>query len=314
MGELLYARDYYGKALVELGREREDIVVLDADLSGSTRTAKFGKEFPNRFFNVGVAEQNLMGVAGGLASCGFTVFASSFAIFATGRAWEQIRNTICANELNVKIVATHAGITVGEDGASHQANEDIAIMRAIPNMRVIVPCDAYETYEVIKAIADIPGPVYVRMGRSKVPVVEERKGPFSLGKGEVLKEGKDCYIVACGLMVHQSLEASKVLEGMGISAGVVNMPSIKPLDKDLLIDLARQTGLIVTCEEHSVIGGLGSAVVEVLSQEQPVKVVVIGVNDVFGQSGSPEELLKAYGLDVDSIVERVASAVRSVRG
>ena len=314
MGELLYARDYYGKALVELGREREDIVVLDADLSGSTRTAKFGKEFPNRFFNVGVAEQNLMGVAGGLASCGFTVFASSFAIFATGRAWEQIRNTICTNELNVKIVATHAGITVGEDGASHQANEDIAIMRAIPNMRVIVPCDAYETYEVIKAIADIPGPVYVRMGRSKVPVVEERKGPFSLGKGEVLKGGKDCYIVACGLMVHQSLEASKVLEGMGISAGVVNMPTIKPLDKDLLIDLARQTGLIVTCEEHSVIGGLGSAVVEVLSQEQPVKVVVIGVNDVFGQSGSPEELLKAYGLDVDSIVERVASAVRSVRG
>ncbi len=305
MSEKLYARDYYGKALVELGRERRDIVVLDADLSGSTRTAKFAQEFPERFFNVGVAEQNLMGVSAGLASCGLKVFASSFAMFATGRPWDQIRNTICANKLDVKIVATHAGITVGEDGASHQANEDIAIMRAIPNMRVIAPCDAYETYEVIKAIVDIPGPFYVRMGRSKVPVVTERKEKFEFGKGQVLREGKDAYILAHGLMVYNSLRAGELLSQQGLSIGVVNMPTIKPLDTELVLEVAKKVKAVVVCEEHSVIGGLGSAVAEFLSQNYPIRLELIGINDVFGQSGTPDELLSAYGLDVDSIVKRV---------
>ncbi len=311
MSELLYSRDFYGKALVDLGRERKDIVVLDADLSGSTRTAKFRDEFPDRFFNIGVAEQNLMGISAGLASCGFTVFASSFAIFATGRPWDQIRNTICANHLNVKIVATHAGITVGEDGASHQANEDIAIMRAIPNMRVISPCDAFETYEVIKAIADIPGPFYVRMGRSKSPVVEERAHHFQFGKGQILRDGKDCFLFAHGLMVYNSLRAAEHLEKEKISVGVVNMPTIKPLDEELVLDIASKVKKIAVCEEHSVIGGLGSAISELLSQKQPVKMTLIGIGDVFGQSGSPDELLKAYGLDIDSIVSKVRDLVRN---
>ncbi len=306
MGEkLLYARDYYGKALVELGREKKNIVVLDADLSGSTRTARFGQEFPERFFNVGVAEQNLMGIASGFAACGFTVFASSFAMFATGRAWDQIRNTICSNKLDVKIVATHAGITVGEDGASHQANEDIAIMRAIPNMRVIVPCDAYETYEAIKEIAKIDGPFYVRIGRSKVPVIGLRKKGFRLGKGEVLKEGRDVCLIACGLMVSMALKASELLESQGISTGVVNMSTIKPIDKELLMEVADKYKVIVSCEEHSIIGGLGSAISEFLIEQPIVKVGFIGVQDIFGQSGSPQELLKAYNLTEETIVDKV---------
>ncbi len=309
MSREFYARDFYGQALVELGRERSDIVVLDADLSGSTRTAKFAKEFPDRFFNVGVAEQNLMGISAGLATCGFTVFASSFAMFATGRPWDQIRNTICANKLDVKIVATHAGITVGEDGASHQANEDIAIMRAIPNMRVISPCDAFETYEVIKEIASLPGPFYVRMGRSKVPVVEERKEKFKFGKGQILRRGKDCFVFAHGLMVYNSLQSAKRLESEGISVGVVNMPTIKPLDEELVLNIASQVKKIVVCEEHSVIGGLGSAIAELLSQRHPVHLLLIGINDVFGQSGTPDELLKAYGLDIDSISARIRQFV-----
>ncbi len=309
MTKFLYARDYYGKALIELGERREDIVVLDGDLSGSTRTAKFGAKFPERFFNMGVAEQNLMATAGGLASCGLVVYASSFAVFATGRPWDQIRNTICMNNLNVKIVATHAGITVGEDGASHQANEDIAIMRAIPNMKVVVPADAYETYEAIKEIADIEGPVYVRLGRAKVPVVEERKQKFKFGKGYILKRGKKAdksvCIVACGLMVYNSLRAAQILEKDGFSCTVINMPTVKPIDKDLLIDVAAECDFVVTCEEHSIVGGLGSAVCEAISCKVPKRICLIGIEDVFGQSGSPDELLKAYGLDVDGIVKRI---------
>ncbi len=301
MTEKIYTRDYYGKALVDLGKERQDIVVLDADLSGSTRTSMFAKEFPDRFFNVGVAEQNLMGISAGIASCGFTVFASSFAMFATGRPWDQIRNTIAANRLNVKICATHAGITVGEDGASHQANEDIAIMRAIPNMRVIVPCDAYETYEAVKAIAQIDGPFYLRMGRSKFPVIPNRL-PFEFGKGQVIERGKDVCIVACGIMVSVAFEAVAILREKGISPTLVNMPTIKPIDKDLLLELTKGHNLFITCEEHSIIGGLGSAVCEALSEVQGVTIKRLGIPDTFGQSGTPDELMRHYGLTVENIV------------
>ncbi len=301
MTEKIYTRDYYGKALVELGRERQDIVVLDADLSGSTRTSMFAREFPDRFFNVGVAEQNLMGISAGIASCGFTVFASSFAMFATGRPWDQIRNTISANKLNVKICATHAGITVGEDGASHQANEDIAIMRAIPNMRVIVPCDAYETYEAVKAISQIDGPFYLRMGRSKFPIISNRPS-FEFGKGQVIEKGKDVCIVACGIMVSVALEALAMLREKGISATLVNMPTIKPIDKELLLELAEGHSLFITCEEHSIIGGLGSAVCEVLSEAKGVVVRRLGIPDTFGQSGDPDELMCHYGLTAENIV------------
>ncbi len=303
--EMLYARDYYGNALVELGKKNDKVVVLDADLSGSTRTAKFAKEFPERFFNMGVAEQNMMGVASGLASCGNVAFASTFAMFASGRAWEQIRNTIAPNYLNVKIIATHAGITVGEDGSSHQANEDIAIMRAIPNMRVIVPADANETFEVIKLIARIDGPFYVRMGRSKSPVIKERK-KFEFGKGQVLSQGKDVCVIACGTMVSEALKAMRILkEEKGMEITVVNMPTIKPIDEKLIIDMAKKHKKIITCEEHSIIGGLGSAVSEALSENAPIELKRIGVRDVFGQSGPPNELMAYYGLTAQDIVNEV---------
>ncbi len=305
-GEKLYARDFYGKALVELGGERDDIVVLDADLSSSTRTAKFAEKFPHRFFDMGVAEQNMMGVASGLAACGNTVFASTFAMFASGRAWEQVRNTIAANKLNVKIVATHAGITVGEDGSSHQANEDIAIMRAIPDMRVIVPADAYETFEIIKCIAEEKGPFYVRMGRAKTPVIENRP-KFQLGKGQVLKQGNETCIVACGIMVDMALQAACELKAKGMNITVVNMPTVKPIDKELLIALSESHSLFVACEEHSIIGGLGCAVSDVLSEVKGVIVKRIGIQDKFGQSGHPDQLLRHYGLTKERIVDLVSS-------
>jgi len=302
MSEVMMARDIYGNTLLELGRKNKDIVVLDADLSGSTRTAKFAKEFPDRFFNVGVAEQNLMGIAAGLASCKKIVFASTFAMFGIGRAWGQIRNTIAYSELNVKIVLTHAGITVGPDGASHQSLEDIALVNVIPNMVIMTPCDGPETREIILAAVRHNGPVYVRLGRSKVPTIDG-KGRFQMGKACILREGKDISIIACGIMVKQALDAAKILAAENKSARVVNMHTIKPIDKEMVIDCARTTNRIVVCEEHMITGGLATAVSEVLAEEIPVRIERIGVKNRFGQSGSPAELMKEYHLTAEDIVK-----------
>lgn len=307
--EFLYQRDIYGKTLVELGKGNKDIVVLDADLSSSTRTSFFAKEFPERFFNFGVAEQNMMATAAGLASCGKVVFVSTFALFATGRAWDQIRNSICYNHLNVKIVASHAGITVGEDGASHQAIEDIAVMRCIPNMTIIVPCDGPETREAILAVAEREGPAYIRLGRAKFPTIEN-KGKFEIGKGYTLCEGKDLTIIACGLMVSHVLTAVEELRKEKIEATVINMHTIKPLDKETILKYAHLTKRILVCEEHMVTGGLGSAVAEFLSEVYPVPVTRIGVQDRFGQSGTPDELLKEYGLSWEKIVVKAKELVK----
>lgn len=300
----LATREAYGKALVELGKENKDIVVLDADLSKSTKTVDFAKAFPERFFNMGIAEGDMMATAAGFATCGKIPFASTFAIFASGRAFEQIRNSICYPELNVKIAATHAGLTVGEDGASHQAIEDLAIMRAIPNMTVICPCDDVETISAIKEVAAMKGPVYIRLGRSSVPTInDEKEYKFEIGKAVTLKEGKDVTIFATGIMVSEALKAAQILEKQGIDAQVINIHTIKPIDEKAVIEAAKKTGAVVTCEEHSVIGGLGSAVCEVLSEYCPVPVKRVGVMDMFGESGKPAELLKEYGLTADNIVE-----------
>ncbi len=303
-------REAYGKALVELGKSNPKVVVLDADLSKSTKTADFKAEFPSRFFNMGIAEANLMGASAGLAASGKIPFASTFAVFAAGRAFEIIRNSICYPKLNVKICATHAGITVGEDGASHQALEDIAIMRSLPNMSVIVPADAEETKKAIYSIAEYNGPVYTRLGRSGVPVLFDEDYEFVLGKGVQLADGSDVSIIACGIMVAESLKASEILAQEGISARVINMSSIKPIDKDLIVKAAAETGAIVTAEEHNVIGGLGSAVAEVVSEERPVPVKMVGVKDTFGESGKPAHLLEKYGLTADEIVKAVKDVLK----
>ena len=303
-------REAYGKALAELGKVNDKIVVLDADLSKSTKTADFGKEFPDRFINMGIAEANMMGVAAGLSTCGKIPFVSSFAMFAAGRAFEQIRNSICYPRLNVKICATHAGLTVGEDGASHQAIEDLAIMRAIPNMTVISPADAVETEAAIKAIAEYEGPCYVRLGRAAVNVINDPATyKFEIGKGVELREGNDVTIVATGIMVDEALVAQEALKNEGISARVINIHTLKPLDVNLLVKAAKETKAIVTVEEHNIIGGLGSAVSEALSEECPVPLVKVGVRDTFGESGKPNELLKAYGLTAENIVEAVKKAI-----
>ncbi len=306
-------RDAYGKTLLELGKTNPNIVALDADLSASTKTAVFGKEFPNRFFNAGVAEQDMICTAAGLASTGKIAFASTFAMFATGRPWEQIRNTVAYSKLNVKIVATHAGLTVGEDGASHQAIEDIAIMRVIPNLQVIVPADAQETISVIKAVAELPGPFYVRLSRSATPVFYPKDKPvdFNLGRADVLRDGKDVTIMACGVMVTTAMEAADVLEKEGISARVVNMSSIKPIDADMIVKCATETKGIVTVEEHTIYGGLGSAVAEVLLQKSPklVPMKFVGVQGVFGESGNPDDLLKKYGLTTENVVGKAKEIV-----
>ncbi len=298
-------RDAYGEALVELGKKDPRIVVLDADLSGSTRTAKFAKEFPDRFFNMGIAEQNLMVAAAGFAITGFIPFASTFAIFATGRAWEPIRQSIAYSNINVKIVASHAGITVGEDGGSHQAVEDITLMRVIPNMHVFVPADATETRKVIEKVVEIEGPCYVRTGRSKVPIIFDDNYKFEPGKAHRVREGKDVSIIATGIEVYESLRAAELLKREGISASVVNMSSIKPIDKEIIVEEAESTGRIVTVEEHSIYGGLGSAVAEVLCQSLPAKLKIIGIKDEFGISGKAEELVKYFGLDSESIAREV---------
>lgn len=304
IGDMAATREAYGKALKELGDKNTNVVVLDADLSGSTQTKHFAKAHPDRFFNMGIAEMNMIGTAAGLARMGKIPFASSFAMFAAGRAWEFVRNSVAHNHLNVKICATHAGLTVGEDGASHQIIEDVAIMRVIPTMTVIVPADAIEAYQAIYAIAEYDGPVYARLGRAKVPVVFDESYQFQIGKAATLQEGKDISLIACGVMVYRALEAAKELEAQGISVEVINMATIKPLDNAAIIKTASKTGRVITLEEHNVIGGLGDAVASVLSEEVETKVKFkrMGVEDKFGQSGDGMELLDHYGLGVKDIV------------
>ena len=301
-------RDAYGNALKELG-ERDDILVLDADLAKATKTIAFKKEYPDKFIDCGIAEGNMMGIAAGLATTGYTVFASSFAMFAAGRAFEQVRNSIAYPNLNVKIAATHAGISVGEDGASHQCCEDIALMRSIPNMVIINPADDVEARQAVLAAAEHEGPVYMRFGRLAVPRVNAEDYKFEIGKGVTLRDGNDVTIVASGLMVAEALEAADKLAEEGIDARVINIHTIKPIDKELLVKAAKETGAIVTAEEHSIIGGLGGAVCEALCEEYPVPVIRLGVNDTFGKSGPALELLKIYGLDADNIAAKAKIAL-----
>ncbi|MCL2032349.1 MAG: transketolase family protein [Methanomassiliicoccaceae archaeon] len=309
----LAQRNYYGKALADLAATDPNVVVLDADLADSTKTSEFRKVAPERFIEVGIAEQNMIGVASGLAASGKTVFASTFAVFATGRCWEQIRLAVAYPKLNVKIVATHCGISVGEDGASHQALEDIAIMRALPNMTVISPADAYETYAATMEIAGFCGPVYMRMGRSEFPVITEKDAKFVIGRAAVLREGNDVTLVGTGQMVYHCMEASKILSEEGIDAEVVNMSTIKPLDKVTLRTSLQKTGCSVTAEEHSVIGGLGSAVADFLSAEMPTPLEMVGTKDTFGESGTPSQLFEKYGLTPRDIAEAAKRAVERKR-
>lgn len=302
-------RDAYGKALVELGEKDDKVIVLDADLAAATKTGAFKKAFPERFFDTGIAESNMMGIAAGLATTGYTVFASSFAMFAAGRAFEQVRNTIGYPHLNVKIGATHAGISVGEDGASHQCCEDIALMRTIPGMVIINPADDIEARAAVLAAAKYEGPVYMRFGRLAVPRIFDEDYKFEIGKAVTLKEGTDVTVIATGLLVAEAVEAAKTLESEGISVNLINMATIKPLDKDAVIAAAKKTGCIVTAEEHNVIGGLGSAVSEAVCEEYPVPVVKLGVEDTFGKSGPAVELLHLFGLDAAHIVEKAKLAL-----
>lgn len=302
-------REAYGKALVELGEIDKNVVVLDSDLSAATKTGAFSKAFPERFFNTGIAECNMMGVAAGLAATGHTVFASTFAMFAAGRAFEQVRNTIAYPRLNVKIGATHAGISVGEDGASHQCCEDIALMRSIPGMVILNPADDVEARAAVFAAAEYDGPVYMRFGRLAVPRIFDESYKFEIGKAVILKEGTDVTIIATGLMVNEALIAAEELLKDGISAQVVNMATIKPLDAETVINCAKKTGAVVTAEEHNIIGGLGSAVCEVLSQSVPVPVLRVGVEDVFGKSGPAQELLCLFGLDAENIIKTSKRAI-----
>ncbi len=303
-------REAYGRALAELGGYNKRVVVLDADLSKSTKTADFARVFPERFFNMGVAEQNLIGTAAGLAAAGKIPFASTFAVFATGRAFDQIRNSVAYAGLNVKIAATHAGVTVGEDGGSHQSVEDIAVMRSLPNLTVFVPADEAETFGAVRAAAEIDGPVYIRLGRAGVPPVHGQGFRFVPGKAVIIREGRDAAIIATGIMVAAALKAASALAGEGIEARVVSMHTIKPLDVEAVLSAARETGALVTAEEHSVIGGLGGAVCEAVCQLYPVPVKRVGLPDVFGESGKPEELLEKFGLTPSGIADAVRGAVK----
>ncbi len=303
-------REAYGEALVELGRENPDVVVLDADLSKSTKTINFKKHFPERFFNLGIAEQNMLGTAAGLAAAGKIPFCSTFAVFAPGRCFDQLRNSIAYPKLNVKIGASHAGITVGEDGATHQSVEDIALVRAVPNLTVFVPADAVETKKAVMAAAEIKGPVYIRLGRAAVPVLHGEDFVFEPGKAVVMREGGDAAIIAAGVMVAEALAAAEELSREGISVRVLNIHTIKPLDKEAIISAAKETGAIVTAEEHSVIGGLGSAVAETVGEHYPVPVFRVGIPDVFGESGKPGELMEKYGLKARHLAAAVRKAIR----
>ncbi|WP_298704211.1 transketolase family protein [uncultured Veillonella sp.] len=303
-------REAYGAALAEIGAKNKNIVVLDADLSKSTKTDTFKKVVPERFFNVGIAEQNLISVGAGLAAAGKIPFVSSFSMFATGRAFEQVRNAVCYAKLNVKICATHAGITVGEDGATHQSLEDIACMRAIPNLTVIVPADEAETKAVVSWAAEYNGPVYVRLGRAGVADVTPENYTFTPGKSTELVAGTDVSIIACGALVGPAVDAAAMLKEQGVSARVINMASIKPIDADAIIKAATETGAIVTAEEHNIIGGLGAAVAEVVTEHKPVPVIRVGTNDTFGESGTPKELMAKYGLTAEHIVEAAQTAIK----
>lgn len=302
-------RDAYGKALAELGGRNKDIVVLDADLSRSTKTGDFFDLYPERFFNIGIAEANMVGIAAGFATTGKIPFVSTFAIFGTMRAADQVRNSICYPNLNVKLALTHAGITLGEDGASHQTVEDISVMRTLPNMTVIVPADGEEARQAVNAAAEYVGPVYLRLGRPKVPAIFDSSYKFEIGKGVVVHEGDDVTVIACGIMLSPALEAARELAGQGVSVRVINMPTIKPIDRDLIIAAARETKGIVTAEEHSIIGGLGSAVAEVVGESVPTKVLRVGVMDTFGESGKPDELLQKYGLTKEHIVSKIKEII-----
>lgn len=305
-------RESYGEALAELGDEYDNLYVFDADLAAATKTSIFKKKFPDRFFDCGIAEANMMGVAAGMAAAGKIPFASTFAMFAAGRAYEIVRNSIGYPHLNVKIGATHAGISVGEDGATHQCNEDIALMRTIPGMTIINPADDIEAKAAVRAAVEFNGPVYMRFGRLAVPVFNDPETyKFEIGKGIKLRDGKDVAIIATGLMVNESIEAAKILASKGVDATVINIHTIKPIDKDIIIEAAKNTGLVLTVEEHSVIGGLGSAVSDVLSENYPAKVIKIGVNDVYGHSGPAVDLLKEFGLSSENIVKTAIEAVNS---
>lgn len=296
-------RDAYGETLKRLGAVNPDIIVLDADLSSSTKTFVFAKEYKDRFFNTGIAEANMIGVAAGLASAGKIPFASTFAVFGAGRAYEQIRNSVCYPKLNVKIAVTHAGLTVGEDGATHQMLEDIALMRALPNMTVVVPADAAETEAVITWAASYDGPIYIRLGRAKCEDIMPAEMTFTPGKSTKLSDGNDLTIIACGIMVAKAVEAAAILKKKDISARVINMSSIKPIDEDAIIKASKETGAVITCEEHTVMGGLGSAVAEVICKNTPVPMSMIGTEDTFGESGKADDLLNKYGLSTEHIVE-----------
>ncbi|NKF07630.1 transketolase family protein [Clostridium gasigenes] len=298
-------RESYGMALVELGLENEKVVVLDADLSKSTKTNDFKNQFKDRFFNAGIAEQNLMGMAAGFANVGNIPFASTFAVFATGRAFEIIRNSICYPKMNVKIAATHAGITVGEDGGSHQSIEDIALMTSLPNMTVIVPADHREAMQATKAAAKFDGPVYLRFGRCNTEDIFDENYKFEIGKGVELRKGNDITVIATGMMVQKAIEASRILEAEGVYVRVINISTIKPIDRKIIIKAARETKAIITAEEHSIIGGLGARVAQVVCDEIPTKVKMIGINDVFGQSGTPDELMEKYNLTTEAIITKV---------
>lgn len=299
-------RDSYGQTLVDLGAENKDIVVMDADLAAATKTALFAKAYPDRFFDTGIAEGNMAGIAAGLASCGKIPFISSFAMFATGRAYEQIRNSIGYPQLNVKICASHAGITVGEDGASHQCLEDIALMRSIPGMVVMCPADDIEARAAVRAAAAYEGPVYIRLGRSAVPVINDRPDyQFEWGKGILVKEGTDVSLVATGIMVNSAMEAAEMLEKDGISAEIIDIHTIKPIDEEILLKSVKKTGKIITMEEHSVINGLGSAVCDVVCEKYPVRVKKLGIEDIYGESGSAAALMEKYRLDGKGIYEQV---------
>lgn len=314
MAELIATRAAYGKALVALGAEREDIVVLDADLSKSTMTAEFAKAYPGRFVQMGISEQDMMSTAAGLAAPGKVAFASSFAVFAAGRAFEQVRNSICYSSLNVKVCATHAGLTVGEDGGSHQAIEDIAAMRVLPNMKVMVASDATLTHWLIRQIAQVPGPAYIRLGRLPVPVLYEPGRQFEIGRAVMLRDGGDVAIIACGLMVAKALEAAEILKARGVEARVLDMFSVKPLDVEAVERAAADCGAIVTAEEHSVIGGLGGAVAEAVTSGTCVPVERVGVADKFGKSGKPEQLLEAYGLSAESVAQAALRSIARAHG
>ncbi len=309
MAEKMATREAYGKTLVKLGKQYENLVVMDGDLSGSTKTVQFQKAYPQRFFNMGIAEQNLYGTAAGLAISGKVVCASTFAMFATGRAFEIIRNSIGYPHVNVKICATHAGITTGEDGASHQTFEDMALMRTIPGMTVVNPCDGVSTEKLLEQVIAMEGPVYVRLGRSAVPIHYQERDSLVLGKGKVLKEGGDVTIIATGIMVHEALKSRNALAEQGIAASVVDMHTIKPIDEDVIIEMAQKTGAVVTAEEHSVIGGLGSAVAEVLGKQFPCPLETVGQQDTYGESGKPEQLLEKYGMTDKDITQKVLSVM-----